>query len=86
LQAEVENLAKGISLLHSDALAAAKDSINGAIEARGIGSAWKYTTDIAVLMEQRTQHPSDFNFEKVREESGLKAAIEARDKPFPKLD
>ena len=86
LQAEVANLAKGISLLHSDALAAAKDSINGTMEARGVGSAWKYTTDVSLLMQQRSRRPGDFNFEKVRDESGLKAAIEARDKPFPKLD
>ena len=86
LQAEVTNLAKGISLLHSDALAIAKDSINGTMEARGVGPAWKYTTDATLLMQQRTRKPGEFNFEKVRDEAGLKAAIEARDKPFPKLD
>ena len=86
LEAEVNNLAKGISLLHSDALAVAKDSINATMEARGVGSAWKYTTDVSLLMQQRTHRPGEFNFEKIRDESGLKAAIEARDKPFPKLD
>jgi enoyl-CoA hydratase/carnithine racemase len=86
LRGEVTNLAKGISLLHSDGLAAAKDSINSAMEARGVGPAWTFTSDVALLMQQRSRRPGEFNFEKVRDELGVKAAIEARDKPFPKLD
>ena len=86
LQDEVTNLAKGISLLHSDALAVAKDSINAAMEARGVGPAWKFTSDVSLLMQQRTRRPGEFNFENARDKLGLKAAIEARDKPFPELD
>ncbi|OGO03352.1 MAG: hypothetical protein A2Y91_00335 [Chloroflexi bacterium RBG_13_54_8] len=86
LQAEVTNLAKGISLLHSDALAVAKDSINAAMEARGVGPAWELTSDVSLLMQQRTRRPGEFNFENARDKLGLKAAVEARDKPFPELD
>ena len=86
LDAEVIRLAKGISLSHSDALAVAKESLHAAMEARGLGPAWRYTSDMELLMQRRTVQPDEFDFEKTRSKSGLKKAIETRDNPFKRLD
>ena len=86
LDAEVSRLVKGLSLLHSDALAVAKDSLNVAMEARGVGAAWRYTSDMELLMQRRTIQSGDFDFEKMRDKLGLKSALQARDNPFKDLD
>ena len=82
LEAEVYNLARGISLSPGDALALGKDSLNANMEARGVGAAWRFTDDMQLVMQQRTSSPEEFDFYKVRAEKGLKAAIEERDAPF----
>ncbi len=86
LNAEVKRMAKGISLSHTDALAISKESLHAAMEARGLGPAWRYTSDMELLMQRRTVTPGDFDFEKVRKNSGLKKAIETRDKPYTRLN
>jgi len=86
LDAEVIRLAKGISLSHSDALAVAKESLHAAMEARGLGPAWRYTSDMELLMQRRTVQPDEFDFEKTRNKIGLKKAVETRDDPFKCLD
>jgi len=86
LDAEVTRLAKGLSLMHSDALAITKESLHAAMEARGVGPAWRYTSDMELLMQRRTVKSDDFDFEKTRDKLGLKKAIQARDNPFKGLD
>ncbi len=86
LDAEVKRVAKGLSLTHSDALAVAKESLHAAMEARGLGPAWRYTSDMELLMQRRTVQPDEFNFEKTRKKVGLKKAVETRDNPFKGLD
>jgi len=86
LNAEVKRLAKGVSLSHTDALAVAKESLHAAMEARGLGPAWRYTSDMELLMQRRNVRPDEFDFNKVRKKSGLKKAIETRDKPYKRLD
>jgi len=86
LDAEVRRLAKGLSLVHSDALAITKESLHAAMEARGVGPAWRYTSDMEVLMQRRTVQPDEFDFEKTRNKIGLKKAVETRDNPFKRLD
>jgi len=85
LEDEVMRLAKGISLLPGDGLAPAKDAINSVMEARGLGAAWRFTNNMQLVMQQRTMEPGEFNFFKVRDKKGLKAAIEERNAPFRKL-
>jgi enoyl-CoA hydratase len=82
IDAEVLNLAKELCLLHSDALALAKDSINGTMEVRGVGPAWRFTTDMSILMQQRKKERGEFDFEKVRDSQGLEAALKSRDEIF----
>jgi enoyl-CoA hydratase/carnithine racemase len=86
LDSEVRRLAKGISLSHSDALAVAKESLHAAMEARGVGPAWRYTSDMELLMQRRTVQSDDFDFVRARDKLGLKKAIQARDNPFEALD
>jgi enoyl-CoA hydratase len=86
LDTEVRRLAKGISLSHSDALAVAKESLHAAMEARGVGPAWRYTSDMELLMQRRVVQPDEFDFEKTRNKIGLKKAVETRDNPFKALD
>jgi enoyl-CoA hydratase/carnithine racemase len=79
LDSEVLKFAKELCLLHSDALALAKDSINGTMEVRGVGSAWRFTTDMSVMMQQRKRERGEFDFEKTRDSQGLEAALKIRD-------
>jgi enoyl-CoA hydratase/carnithine racemase len=85
LEDEVARLAKGISLLPGDGLAPAKDAINSVMEARGLGEAWRFTNNMQLVMQQRTMEPGEFNFFKVRDKKGLKAALRERDALFEKL-
>jgi enoyl-CoA hydratase/carnithine racemase len=82
LEEEVARLAKGISLLPGDGLAPAKDAINSVIEARGLGEAWRFTNNMQLVMQQRTMEAGEFNFFKVRDKKGLKAALAERDALF----
>lgn len=82
LEEEVLRLAEGMSLLPTDTLAVAKDSVNSVMEARGVGAAWRFTGEMQILMQRRALSKGDFNFYQVREEKGLKAAIAERDAPF----
>ena len=85
LEDEVTRLAKGISLLPGDGLAPAKDAINSVMEARGLGEAWRFTNNMQLVMQQRTMEPGEFNFFKVRDKKGLKAALKERDALFEKF-
>jgi enoyl-CoA hydratase/carnithine racemase len=82
LEKEVTRLAKGISLMPGDGLAASKDAVNSAMEARGLGEAWRFTNNMQLIMQQRVVAPGEFNFFEVRDKKGLKTAIEERDAPF----
>lgn len=82
LEEEVYRLAKGISLLPGDGLANCKDAINSVMEARGVGEAWRFANEMQLIMQQRSRDPNEFDFFEVRDNRGLKAAIEARDAPF----
>lgn len=82
LQDEVMNLAEGLKLLHSDALALAKDGINVVMESRGLGAAWRFTTDMQLIMQARRTREEDAEFFRVRDERGLKKALEERDNSF----
>ena len=82
LKEETRNLAEGLKLLHSDALALAKDGINAVMEARGLGAAWRLTTDMQLVMQAKRNREEDSKFFKTRDEKGLKKALSERDAPF----
>lgn len=86
LESEVKNLAEGISLLHSDTLSITKDTLNAAIESRGLGGAWRFTDSMSVAMQYRQPSPEEFDFFKVRDQKGLEHALEQRDAPYQKLN
>jgi enoyl-CoA hydratase/carnithine racemase len=86
LAQEVTNLAEGISLLHSDALAITKDSLNAAMESRGLGGAWRFTESMSAAMQRRHTSTEEFDFFKVKEQKGFKQALEQRDAPYKKLN
>lgn len=82
LDEEVSKWANGIAQHHSDALAFAKDAINGVMECRGVGTAFRITTDLQMAALQRPTKSEDQAFYELRDKKGLKAALEARDEPF----
>ncbi len=82
LEEEVTRLAKGISILPGDGLAVSKDAINSAMEARGLGAAWRFTNNMQLIMQQRAIDHAEFNFFEVRDKKGLETAISERDAPF----
>ncbi len=85
LDQEVFRYAKGMSLLHSDGLAPAKDSIKAAMEARGVGGAFRVTDEMLLLMQRRDMSRDQFDFWKIRDSKGLKAALRERDAPYMDL-
>jgi len=85
LEQEVLRYAKGLSLLHSDGLAPAKDSIKATMEARGLGGAFRVTDEMMLLMQRREMSLDDLDFWYVRDEYGLKEAIAQRDAPYQDL-
>jgi len=82
LEEEVTRLAKGISILPGDGLAVSKDAINSAMEARGLGAAWRFTNNMQLIMQQRAIDHAEFNFFEIRDKKGLETAISERDAPF----
>jgi len=86
LEEEVKNLAAGISLVHGDALAVTKDALNAAMEARGLGGAWRFTDSMAAAMQRRYLGPDEIDFFRIRQEKGHKEAIEQRDAPYKRLN
>lgn len=82
LHDEVRNLAEGLKLLHSDALALAKDGINAVMESRGLGAAWRFTTDMQLIMQVKRNREEDARFFNVRDEKGLKSALEETNARF----
>lgn len=90
LEEEVDRYAQALSLSPGDGMVAAKESINAQMEARGVGSAWRFLTEMQALnwMQQRDIPPGEFDFWEAREKKGLKEALKERDakveKFFPK--
>lgn len=82
LDEEVTRWAQGIAQLNSDALAYTKDAINGVMECRGVGAAFRFTTDLQMAALQRPAKAEDLAFHEMRDKKGLRAALEARDAPF----
>ncbi len=85
LENEVEKMARGIALLPCDATAPVKDAVNSVMEARGLGTSWRFTNNMQLVMQQRQMTPEEFDFFKTRSKEGLKAAVEQRDRPFNKF-
>jgi enoyl-CoA hydratase len=82
LDDEVRKWAGGLAQVHGDALAAAKDALNGTMEARGLGAAWRYTTDMQLVMQGRLPHSEGVAFWETRDKKGLRQSLEDRDRPF----
>lgn len=82
LEEEVRNTAEALKLLHSDAMALAKDGINAMMESRGLGAAWRFTTDMQLVMQSKRNREEDMRFFKTRDNKGIKKALEERDATF----
>ncbi|MFH1625133.1 MAG: enoyl-CoA hydratase-related protein [Pseudomonadota bacterium] len=85
LEQEVNRYAKAISICPGDGLPFCKESMNASLESRGIGAAWRYFNDIALINQQCPFGSDEFNFFRARDERGLEAAVEERDAPFKDL-
>lgn len=82
LEEEVNRYARAISICPGDGLPLLKESINGSLEVRGVGEAWRFLNEMQFLAQQRKPEPEEFNFYQVRDKKGLEAAVEERDKRF----
>ena len=85
LEEEVNRYARVISICPGDGLPLMKESINGILEVRGMGEAWRFLSEMQLLAQQRTLAPDEFNFHQISDKKGLKYAIEERDKLFKEL-
>jgi len=81
LEEEVGKYAEALALAPGDGMVVIKESINAQMESRGVGSAWRFLTEMQALnwMQQRQIPPGEFNFWKARKKKGLKDAIKKRD-------
>ena len=63
-----------------------KESINASLEARGMGAAWRFLSEMQTinLLQHRVlgYGPGEFNFWETRDSNGLDVALEERDAPF----
>jgi enoyl-CoA hydratase/carnithine racemase len=84
LEAEVLRFARALALPPSDGMVFAKESLNSAMEARGLGAAWRFATDVGLVT---TAGPSDdtFDFFATRTRVGAAAAVAQRDQLFADL-
>ena len=85
LEEEVNRYARVISICPGDGLPLMKESINGTLEVRGMGEAWRFLNEMQLLAQQRTPDPDEFKFHQISDKKGLKYAIEERDKLFKEL-
>ena len=87
---EVQRYASALAISPGDGMVIVKESINAQMEARGVGAAWRFLTQMQTInwMQQKQIPASEFNFWEARDKKGLKAAIKERDdtieKFFPK--
>jgi enoyl-CoA hydratase len=85
LEEEVDRYARAISICPGDGLPLMKESINGNLEVRGVGEAWRFLGEMQLIAQQRTPGSGEFNFYQIRDQKGIEAAIEERDKRFKEL-
>ena len=59
----------------------------GMTDAAGLQTAWDFTSGLFALsaVQRRGFRPDEYNFWQTREEKGLKAALEERDRPFREI-
>jgi len=90
LEGEVGKYAEALAIPPGDGMVVCKESINAQMESRGVGSAWRFLTEMQTInwMQLRQIPAGEFNFWEARSKKGLKAAIQERDaaveKFFPK--
>ncbi|MBI3967008.1 MAG: enoyl-CoA hydratase/isomerase family protein [Chloroflexi bacterium] len=79
LSVTVDRYARAIALSPADGLAFVKEAINAALEARGVGAGWRFTTDLHLARPRPTVRPGEFDFFATRDTAGLAAAVRQRD-------
>lgn len=81
LEAEVNRYAQALNLCPADGLPFVKEAINAALEARGVGEAWRFTSEMGMLARARAPlvEPGQFDFFSVRDQEGPAAAVRKRD-------
>lgn len=87
LDEDVQKYAEALTLSPGDGMVVVKESLNAQMEARGVGAAWRFLTQMQTINWMQQSHISagEFNFWEVRDKKGLKAAIEERDSTIEKF-
>ena len=85
LEKVVGTYARVLSIPPADGMPLVKESINAGLESRGVGAAWRFMNDMQVTAQQRVPGPGEFDFFRTRDDKGLKAAVEERDRAFKEL-
>jgi enoyl-CoA hydratase len=89
LEEETAKYVKALSISPGDGMVVCKESINGALEARGVGAAWRFMSEMHTISAFQQRHlgfnKGEYNFWKTRDRKGLKAAIKERDDRFKKF-
>ncbi len=80
LEQEVNNLIEQIIAIPPDGIALNKQAINTMQDIMGLGTSFRYLSQMHAFTHF-IDHPEETNFGKIKQEKGLKAALEARDKP-----
>ncbi len=87
LEDEVNHYAKALTIPPADGMVLAKETLNSIMEVRGLGAAWRHTTNMGVLArsQEADAAPGEFDFFAIKEKKGLQAALEERDRLFRDL-
>jgi enoyl-CoA hydratase len=86
LESEVEEMALTVSLTPFDGLTNNREGFQTGIDARGLAAGWRSSLDRRVMgMLSRSGSRTDgFNFWEVRDQKGLKTALEEMNLPYKK--
>lgn len=89
LEEETAKYVKALSISPGDGMVVCKESINAGLEARGVGAAWRFMSEMHTISAFQQRHlgfdKGEYNFWKTRDRKGLKAAIRERDDRFKKF-
>lgn len=85
LEAATNKLARNLAAMPRNALAKMKETLHSAMDAKGMGAAWRFFGEHHLFSAVQPVMPGEFRFLDVRDEKGLKAAIEECNAPYKNL-
>jgi len=87
IEEEVEKLVQTLLTSPRDAVRNNREGFQAALEARGLSTGFRFAGHMRVfsVLQRPGSRPNEFNFFEVRDQKGLKGALEEMNAPFKKI-